>query len=112
MTPYFFYESAWRLRSWANRRAQPLSLIAIDLQGISLDDLVRCARELNAELRGGDLLARMQDERFLLLLLGDLQSAHHLIFRLSNRIKPKLKFQATELVADEDLLKAFERLDI
>ena len=112
MTPYYFYESAWRLRSWANRRAQPLSLIAIDLQGISLDDLVRCARELNAELRGGDLLARMQDKRFLLLLLGDLQSAHHLIFRLSNRIKPKLKFQATELSADEDLLKALERLDI
>jgi hypothetical protein len=54
----------------------------------------------------------MQDERFLLLLLGDLQSAHHLIFRLSNRIKPKLKFQATELPADEDLLKALERLDI
>lgn len=112
MTPYYFYESAWRLRSWAKRREQPLSLIAIDLQGVSLDDLIRCARELNAELRGGDLLARMQDAKFLLLLLGDLQSAHHLIFRLANRIKPKLKFQATELTSDEHIGTAMARIEI
>ena len=112
MTPYYFYESAWRLRSWAKRREQPLSLIAIDLQGVSLDDLIRCARELNAELRGGDLLARMQDAKFLLLLLGDLQSAHHLIFRLANRIKPKLKFQATELTSDELIGTAMARIEI
>jgi len=112
MTPYYFYESAWRLRSWAKRREQPLSLIAIDLQGVSLDDLICCARELNAELRGGDLLARMQDAKFLLLLLGDLQSAHHLIFRLANRIKPKLKFQATELTSDEHIGTAMARIEI
>jgi GGDEF domain-containing protein len=112
MTPYYFYESAWRLRSWAKRREQPLSLIAIDLQGVSLDDLIRCARELNAELRGGDLLARMQDAKFLLLLLGDLQSARHLIFRLANRIKPKLKFQATELTSDEHIGTAMARIEI
>lgn len=112
MTPFYFYESAWRLRSWANRREQPLSLIAIDLQGIPLDDLIRCARELNSELRGGDLLARMQQEKFLLLLLGNLQSANHLIFRLSHRIKPKLQFQATELTSDENIVTAMIRIGI
>ena len=112
MTPYYFYESAWRLRSWANRREQPLSLIAIDLRGIPLDDLIRCARELTAELRGGDLLARMQREKFLLLLLGNLQSANYLIFRLSHRIKPKLQFQATELGAEENLSEALSRIEI
>jgi GGDEF domain-containing protein len=112
MTPFYFYESAWRLRSWANRREQPLSLIAINLQGIPLDDLIRCARELNAELRGGDLLARMQQEKFLLLLLGNLQSANHLIFRLSHRIKPKLQFQATELTSDENIVTAMTRIGI
>lgn len=112
MTPYYFYESALRIRSWANRREQPLSLIAIDLQGVFLDDLIRCARELNSELRGGDLLARIQDKKFILLLLGDIQSAHHLIFRLSNRIKPRLKFQATELTTDEQIEKAMARIGI
>lgn len=112
MTPFYFYESAWRLRSWANRREQPLSLIAINLQGVPLDDLIRCARELNSELRGGDLLARMQQEKFLLLLLGNLQSANQLIFRLSHRIKPKLQFQATELTSDENIVTAMIRIGI
>jgi GGDEF domain-containing protein len=112
MTPFYFYESAWRLRAWAERRQQALSLVSIDLSGVPEDDLVRCARELTAELRGGDLLARMSAEKFLLLLLGDLQGANQLIFRLSNRFKPRLKFEATEIVPQENLANALSRINI
>ena len=112
MTPFFFYESANRVISWARRRNQPISLISINLEGISNDDLVRCARELSNELRGGDLLARMAEEKFILLLLGDLTGANQLIFRLSNRIKPRLKYLSTELEANEAMTIAMSRINV
>ena len=112
MTPYHFYESARRLRAWANRKNQPLSLISIQLPEMSNDALVACARELNHELRGGDLLARMGERTFVLLLLGDEKGAGHLVFRLSNTLKPKLNFSTTELSMDEDLAEGLHRLGV
>ena len=112
MTPYHFYESARRLRAWANRKNQPLSLISIQLPVMDDDGLVACARELNHELRGGDLLARMGERNFVLLLVGDEIGAGHLVFRLSNTIKPKLNFSTTELSMDEDLAEGLHRLGV
>ena len=112
MTPFYFYESARRLQSWANRREQPLSLISIKLSGLSEDEITGCAHQLSEELRGGDLLARMGREAFVLLLLGDLSGAQHLIFRLENKVKPRLEFNATQFSSNETLLSALERLEI
>lgn len=112
MTPFNFYQSAERLQSWANRREQPLSLISITIPSMSEERLARCARELLAELRGGDLLCRMGEFRFVLLLLGDEAAAGHLIFRLQNVIKPKLDFASIGFDAGEDLVYALERLGI
>lgn len=112
MTPFYFYESARRLQAWASRREQPLALISIKLSGLSEDEITRCAHELTEELRGGDLLARIGMEAFALLLLGDLTGANHLIFRLENKIKPRLDFNATQIQSDETLVTALERLEI
>jgi hypothetical protein len=112
MTPFYFYESARRLQSWANRREQPLSLISIKLSGLSEDEITGCAHQLSEELRGGDLLARMGREAFVLLLLGDLSGAQHLIFRLENKVKPRLEFNATQFSSNETLVSALERLEI
>ena len=112
MTPYLFYESARRLQSWADRKGQPLALISIRAPEISDDLLVECARKLNDELRGGDLLTRMGERTFVLLLLGDKEGAGHLIFRLSNTIKPKLKYESTEVAPKESLVTAMERLAV
>lgn len=112
MTPFYFYESARRLQSWAIRREQPLALVSIKLTGLSEDEITRCAHELSEELRGGDLLARMAREIFVLLLLGDLAGAKHLIFRLENKVKPRLEFNATEIANNETLVVALERLEI
>ena len=112
MTPFYFYESARRLQSWANRREQPLSLISIKLSGLSEDEITGCAHQLSEELRGGDLLARMGREAFVLLQLGDLSGARHLIFRLENKVKPRLEFNATQFSSNETLVSALERLEI
>ena len=112
MTPFHFYESAKRVKSWANRKGQSLAIIAIQLPEISDDLLVACARKMNSELRGGDLLARMGDRTFVLLLLGDEEGAGHLIFRLSNTIKPKLEFSSTYFGEDENLVDALNRLGV
>jgi GGDEF domain-containing protein len=112
MTPFYFYESARRLQSWANRREQPLSLISIKLSGLSEDEITGCAHQLSEELRGGDLLARMGREAFVLLLLGDLSGAQHLIFRLENKVKPRLEYNSTQLQSNESLVSALERLEI
>ena len=112
MTPFYFYESARRLQSWANRREQPLSLISIKLSGLSEDEITGCAHQLSEELRGGDLLARMGREVFVLLLLGDLSGAQHLIFRLENKVKPRLEYNSTQLQSNESLVSALERLEI
>ncbi|NCV44727.1 MAG: diguanylate cyclase, partial [Actinobacteria bacterium] len=79
---------------------------------MSDDLLVDCARKLNSELRGGDLLARMGERVFVLLLLGDEEGAGHLIFRLANTIKPKLEFSSTLFKADETLVRALNRLGV
>lgn len=112
MTPAYFYESLSRLRSWAKRSDSPVSLIALDLSGLSQDLLVKCARDLSAELRGGDLLARMGFNSFALALVGDELSARHLIFRLSNTIKEDLKYSATLIQRDESPEIALGRVGI
>ena len=112
MTPFHFYESAKRVKSWANRKGQALAIIAIQLPEISDDLLVACARKMNSELRGGDLLARMGERTFVLLLLGDEEAAGHLIFRLSNTIKPKLDFKSILFDEDENLVDALNRLGV
>ena len=112
MTPYHFYESAKRLRSWADRKDQPLALISIRIPPMSDDELVACARALNYELRGGDLLARMGERVLVLLLVGDEEGAGHLLFRLSNKVKPKLEFAITRLSKNEDLVLGLDRLGV
>ena len=112
MTPFHFYESAKRVKSWANRKGQALALIAIRLPEVSDDVLVDSARKLNSELRGGDLLARMGERTFVLLLLGDEEGAGHLIFRLANTIKPKLDFSSTFFSEGETLVEALNRLGV
>lgn len=112
MTPFLFYESARQLQSWADRKGQPLTLISISAPEMEDDTLVECARKLNQELRGGDLLTRMGERRFLLLLLGDAQGAGHVIFRLSNTVKPRMIYEMTIVSARENLVSAMERLDI
>ena len=55
MTPWMFYESSQRLRSWASRSKQQLSLIAIVLDCSHDENFVRSTREIESEMRGGDL---------------------------------------------------------
>jgi len=112
MTPYHFYESAKRLRSWADRKDQPLSLISIRIPEMSDDALVACARALNDELRGGDLLSRMGERVLVLLLVGDEVGAGYLVFRLSNTIKPKLLFATTWLSKEEEITVGLDRLGV
>lgn len=112
MTPFHFYESAKRVKSWADRKGQALAVISIHLPNLSDDALVHAARTLNKELRGGDLLSRMGEQVFVLLLLGDEEAAGHLIFRLSNTIKPRLEFNSTSLGESETLVNALSRLGV
>lgn len=112
MTPFHFYESARRLRSWAERRGQELALIAIDLTGIDEEGIARAARALLQELRGGDLLARVGASNFALFLVGDTKAAGHLIFRLEHRIKPRLVYRATSVLKGEELTEPLARLGI
>jgi len=112
LAPLYFYESSNRLLSWANRTNRSTSLISIRLGEMPEDDLVRCATELNAELRGGDLLARMNEKTLVLLLIGDKLGADQLVFRLRNTIKFDLTFAAIEIADDEDLVSALARLGV
>lgn len=112
LAPLYFYESSNRLLSWANRTNRSTSLISIRLGEMPEDDLVRCATELSAELRGGDLLARMNEKTLVLLLIGDKLGADQLVFRLRNTIKFDLTFAAIEIADDEDLISALARLGV
>lgn len=112
LAPLYFYESSNRLLSWANRTNRSTSLISIRLGEMPEDDLVRCATELNAELRGGDLLTRMNEKTLVLLLIGDKLGADQLVFRLRNTIKFDLTFAAVEIADDEDLVSALARLGV
>jgi GGDEF domain-containing protein len=112
MTPVYFYESLHRLRSWAQRSDNPVTLIAINLKDLSDDQLLEVARDLNSELRGGDLLARMAPSRFLLALVADHQGARQFLFRITNKIKAASNYQLLELSTSKDLAEALNEIDI
>jgi GGDEF domain-containing protein len=112
MTPVYFYESLHRLRSWAQRSDNPVTLIAINLKDLSDDQLLEVARDLNSELRGGDLLARMAPSRFLLALVADHQGARQFLFRITNKIKAASNYQLLELSTSKDLAEALSEIEI
>ena len=112
MTPVYFYESLYRLRSWAQRSDNPVTLIAINLKDLSDYQLLEVARDLNSELRGGDLLARMAPSRFLLALVADHQGARQFLFRITNKIKAASNYQLLELSTSKDLAEALSEIDI
>jgi GGDEF domain-containing protein len=112
MTPVYFYESLSRLRSWAQRSDNPVTLIAFNLKDLNDDQLLQVARDLNSELRGGDLLARMAPKRFLLALVADQLGARHLLFRITNKIKSANNYQLIELSPRQDLAEALSEIDI
>lgn len=112
LAPQYFYESSERLVSWSQRTERPTSLISIKLPNLGDEDIVKCATEINAELRGGDLLARMQERVLVLHLLGDELGANQLVFRLRNTISFNLDFQVTEIIKGEKLVDALHRLGI
>ena len=112
MTPVYFYESLHRLRSWAQRSDNPVTLIAINLKDLSDDQLLEVARDLNSELRGGDLLARMAPSRFLLALVADHQGARQFLFRITNKIKAASNYQLLELTTSKDLAEALSEIEI
>jgi GGDEF domain-containing protein len=112
MTPVYFYESLHRLRSWAQRSDNPVTLIAINLKDLSDDQLLEVARDLNSELRGGDLLARMAVDSFILALVADQLGARQFLFRITNKIKAASNYQVIELTADKDLAEALSEIGI
>ena len=112
MSPVYFYESLHRLRSWAQRSDNPVTLIAINLKDLSDDQLLEVAWDLNSELRGGDLLARMAVDRFILALVADQLGARQFLFRITNKIKAANNFQVIELNPGKDLAEALSELGI
>jgi GGDEF domain-containing protein len=112
MTPVYFYESLNRLRSWAQRSDNPVTLIAINLKDLSDDQLLEVARDLNSELRGGDLLARMAVDSFILALVADQLGARQFLFRITNKIKAANNYQVIELTPDKDLAEALSEIEI
>jgi GGDEF domain-containing protein len=112
MSPVYFYESLNRLRSWAQRSDNPVTLIAIILKDLSDDQLLEVARDLNSELRGGDLLARMAVDSFILALVADQLGARQFLFRITNKIKAVSNYQVIELTPDKDLAEALSEIGI
>ena len=112
MSPVYFYESLNRLRSWAQRSDNPVTLIAIILKDLSDDQLLEVARDLNSELRGGDLLARMAVDGFILALVADQLGARQFLFRITNKIKAASNYQVIELTPDKDLAEALSEIEI
>lgn len=112
MTPVYFYESLHRLRSWAQRSDNPVTLIAINLKDLSDDQLLEVARDLNSELRGGDLLARMAVSSFILALVADHLGARQFLFRITNKIKAASNYQVIELSPGKDLAEALSEIEI
>jgi len=112
MSPVYFYESLHRLRSWAQRSDNPVTLIAFDLKDLSDDQLLQVARDLNSELRGGDLLARMAPDSFILALVADQLGARQFLFRITNKIKSANNYQVIELKPDKDLAEALSEIGI
>lgn len=117
LSPLYFYESAARLISWADRTQRQTALISIKLRAssddqINDDEVVECAALLSAELRGGDLLARMGERLFVLLLLGNQLAGEQLVFRLKNTLQFQLDFQVTALEHGENVSDGLERLGV
>jgi GGDEF domain-containing protein len=112
MTPVYFYESLNRLRSWAQRSDNPVTLIAINLKDLNDNQLFQVARDLNIELRGGDLLARMAPDSFILALVADQLRARQFLFRIINKIKEVSNYQLIELPPNKDLAEALSEIDI
>lgn len=112
MAPVLFYQSAVRLISWARRRNEPLTLIAVELTGLNEDQVVSLSRELSAELRGGDLLTRLGIWNLTLMIIGDEKAAGHLIFRLENAVKPRVRYTALSLGEEEDVVSGLSRLGV
>ena len=112
MAPGIFYESAARLIAWARRRGEALSLISADLSQFDGDMAIQLARNLTAELRGGDLLTRLGTFNFVLMIVGDSNAAKHLIFRLENAVTPKTTYKSITLDQDEEIVKGLSRLGV
>ena len=112
MSPVYFYESLNRLRSWAQRSDNPVTLIAIILKDLSDDQLLEVARDLNSELRGGDLLARMAPDSFILALVADQLGARQFLFRITNKVKAANNYQVIELNPGKDLAEALSEIGI
>lgn len=112
LAPLYFYESSQRLISWAERTGRRTALISIQLGDLKDDQVIKCASDINVELRGGDLLGRLSEKIFVLHLIGDLLGAKQLIFRLENKTKAKanLVFEAVELQNGEGIASALKRL--
>lgn len=112
LAPLYFYESSQRLISWAERTGRRTALISIQLGDLKDDQVIKCASDINVELRGGDLLGRLSEKIFVLHLIGDLLGAKQLIFRLENKTKAKanLVFKAVELQNGEGIASALKRL--
>jgi len=112
LAPLYFYEGSQRLISWAERSNRQTALISIHLGELNDEQIIKCASDLNVELRGGDLLARMSEKLFVLHLIGDLLGAKQLVFRLENKIKSDLVFAAVELNRGEGIASALKRLGV
>lgn len=112
LAPLYFYENSQRLISWAERTGRRTALISIQLGDLKDDQVIKCASDINVELRGGDLLGRLSEKIFVLHLIGDLLGAKQLIFRLENKTKAKanLVFKAVELQNGEGIASALKRL--
>jgi GGDEF domain-containing protein len=89
-----------------------VTLIAINLKDLNDDQLLEVARDLNSELRGGDLLARMAPDSFILALVADQLGARQFLFRITNKIKEASNYQLIELSPSKDLAEALSEIDI
>jgi GGDEF domain-containing protein len=89
-----------------------VTLIAINLKDLNDDQLLQVARDLNIELRGGDLLARMAPDSFILALVADQLGARQFLFRITNKIKEASNYQLIELSPNKDLAEALSEIDI
>ena len=112
LAPLYFYESSQRLISWAERSGRHTALILLELGDLEDEAIIKCAVDLSVELRGGDLLARMSEKHFVLHMIGDLNGARQLIFRLENKIKADFSLSAVELKRGEEIASALMRLGV
>ncbi|NDB37348.1 MAG: GGDEF domain-containing protein [Actinobacteria bacterium] len=112
LAPLYFYESSQRLISWAERSGRHTALILLELGDLEDEAIIKCAVDLGVELRGGDLLARMSEKQFVLHMIGDLNGARQLIFRLENKIKADFSLSAVELKRGEEIASALMRLGV